>query len=450
MPRNATPRCSSRPAATGRRFRPSPWAAGLAILLLLGQAQGKGGAAALAAADSAVPGEILLKLTRADLLPPLLVKHGLTLDGSLGSRPVFRVKVIGNADVADAVAALSAEPGVLIAEPNQLHAGPEAAKNNVWAIGTAQAYRSQWAPAAVRLPEAWQLSTGAGVRVAVLDTGVDPNHPLLAGRLLPGRDFVDRDGDPSEVGSRQDVAYGHGTHVAGLVALAAPEAWIMPLRVLNPQGGGDAWALAEAMLHAVDPDRNPATDDGVQVINLSLAGPNRTRLLDTVALLASCGTPDPAVPADDLSDASYDQDRARCSGFGGAIVVAAAGNDGSRKVRAYPAAEGAYGLVAVAASGSDGRLANFSNSGSWIQMAAPGVGVTSSVPGGWGTWSGTSMAAPLVAGTAALLRSAAPWLDATGVARCLVRTARDLNDRTMGQLDAQAALRAVGDRGLCR
>ena len=402
------------------------------------------------AAPTAVPGEILLKLSRPDLLPTLLVRHQLTLTGRMGARPIFRVKVIGNTRVDTAVASLALEAGVLIAEPNQRHAGPEAAKNNVWAIGTAQAYATQWGLAAARLPEAWALATGAGTRVAVLDTGIDASHPLFAGRLLPGWDFVDNDADPTEMGSRADVAFGHGTHVAGLVALAAPGATIMPLRVLDPQGGGDAWALATALLHAVDPDGNPATDDGAHVINLSLAGPLRTRLLDTIALLTACVAPDPAVPADDLSDAGYETDQQRCSGFGGAVVVAAAGNDASRSVRAYPAAEGAYGLIAVAAAGADGRLAGFSNAGRWIQMAAPGDGVTSSVPGGWGTWSGTSMATPLVAGAAALLHSRAPTLDAKGIARCLTRTTRGLIATPIGQLDAWAALLALGSRNRCR
>ena len=401
-------------------------------------------------APTAAPGEILLKLSDPGRLPALMVKHQLSLISQLGNRPIYRMKLVGNGAVASRVTALSRDAGVLIAEPNQLFSGPEAAKNNVWAIGTQGAYAEQWGIASARLQPAWGVSTGAGSRVAVLDTGVDASHPLLAGRLLPGRDFVDGDTDPREEGSRADVAYGHGTHVAGLVALAAPGTMIMPLRVLNPQGGGDTWNLAMAMLYAVDPDGNPDTDDGVDVINLSMAGKVRTRLLDSVALLTSCLPPDPDVRADDLSHVGYDDDRRRCNGFGGAVVVAAAGNDGSRSLKTYPAAEGAYGLISVAASMSNGRLAPFSNSGNWIHMAAPGDAVTSAVPGGWGTWSGTSMSAPLVAGAAALLRSAAPQLDAKGIARCLTRNTRNLTGTRIGQLDAQAALQAIGNRSTCR
>lgn len=399
---------------------------------------------------SAVSGELLVKTSSPDVLGPLLVKHGLTLVDRLGARPIFRLKVVGDAKAVDKAADLSVEPGVLIAEPNNMHVSPESAKNYVWAIGTAQAFVQQWGPAAIRLPDALSIASGSGIRVAVLDTGVDATHPLLAPRLLPGRDFVDGDPDPSEAGTRGDPAFGHGTHVAGLVALSAPSARIMPLRVLDAQGSGTAWALAVAMLHAVDPDGNPATDDGAHVINLSLGGASRTRLLDSIALLASCIPPDPTIPADDLSDPGYASDHARCSGFGGAVVVAAAGNDGSKSLKVYPAAEGAYGLISVAASAANGRLAGISNSGNWIQIAAPGDGITSSVPGGWGTWGGTSMAAPWVSGAAALLRSVDPTLSAKDVVRCLSRTTRALSDTSIGQLDMRAALSAIGNRSLCR
>jgi thermitase len=81
----------------------------------------------------------------------------------------------------------------MIAESNFVHRSPEARGNAAWAIGNPGAYVTQWVPQAIKLAQAHALSRGAGVRVAVLDTGIDVNHPLLAGRLLPGKDFVDGD-----------------------------------------------------------------------------------------------------------------------------------------------------------------------------------------------------------------------------------------------------------------
>jgi subtilisin family serine protease len=402
--------------------------------------------AGAAQADDEVPreqvaGELLVRLTTPAALPPLLLRHGLVLAGGFGQRPIYRLSIVGSASVGSKVAALELEPTVLAAEPNLVHRSPEARKNVVWAIGSAQAYAAQWAPAALRLAEAQAVSTGAGVRVAVLDTGVDAGHPALQGRLLPGADFVDGDLDPSE--RAPGIAFGHGTHVAGLVALAAPGSAILPLRVLDADGQGNAWVLAEAMLHAVDPDGNPATADGAHVINLSLGTPARSRIVEAVTKLASCAPGDAAAPA--LIDTpGYEADQARCTVAGGAVVVAAAGNDGSRDLREYPAAEGEYGLLAVAASAADRRLAPFSNRGRWIDLAAPGDRITSSVPGGlWGTWSGTSMAAPLAAGTAALLRAASPGLSAREVVQRLVDTAAPLCNTRLRQLDAGRALTGV-------
>ena len=403
-------------------------------------AGGSGGGGTSSSSDADLPGEVLVKLRGTDALTPLLGRYPLTLIGRFGARPIYRLKVIGAARVRDVLAALALESDVMIAETNPIHRSPEARKNVAWTIGTAQTYAAQWAPQALRLAEAQRSSIGTGVRVAVLDTGVDRNHPLLAGRLLPGHDFVDDDNDPSEVGSAADASYGHGTHVAGLVAMVAPGAMIMPLRVLDAQGVGNAWVLAEALLHAVDPDGNPATDDGAHVINLSLGSLARTRIMNTIAQIASCATAVPDDPIGDRSDPGYNDDLIRCGASQGAVVVAAAGNDASNGIREYPAAEGAYGLLAIGASTASGRLASFSNFGSWIDMAAPGDAITSSVPGGYGTWSGTSMAAPLAAGTAALVRALNPALAPVDVVRQIKRASAMLCGTALRQVDAAAAV----------
>lgn len=411
--------------------------------------------AAAGTSAGAVPGELVLVLRTPADLAPLQLKHGLSLVGRFGARPIFRLKVPAGADVAGTAAALAAEPGVLVAEPNLRRGSPESVKNNVWTIGSAQGYAAQWAGAAIGLPQAQAMASGHGVTVAVLDTGIDLAHPALAGRLLPGWDFVDGDADPSDTALPAQGGHGHGTHVAGLVAWAAPGARILPLRVLDAEGQGNAWVLAEAMLHAIDPDHNPATADGARVINLSLAGLEPSQLMHTIDQLVNCALPDAGSPADplvDLHDAGYNDDRQRCAAQGGAVVVAGAGNDGSSSLRTWPAAESAYGLIPVAASTAQGRLASFSNSGNWITLAAPGDLVTSAVPGGgYATWSGTSMATPLVAGAVALLRERFPQLAPHDVARCLQASGAKLAGTRLPQLDVAAAMaRLAIDPKRCR
>ena len=216
---------------------------------------------------------------------------------------------------------------------------------------------------------------------------------------------------------------------------------IMPLRVLDANGDGNAWVLAEALLYAVDPDGDPATDDGAHVINMSLGTTSRTRIFEAVVQLATCSIPAGADPATDISDPGYDADEARCNRFRGVIIVAAAGNSGSVSEVEYPAAEPTHGLLAVTASSSNSRLASFSNFGSWVRIAAPGDGITSSVPGGgYGTWSGTSMAAPLVAGAAALLHGFNPGLKPDDVIKRLTDRSSVLCGTNLRQIDAAAAV----------
>jgi subtilisin family serine protease len=297
-------------------------------------------------------------------------------------------------------------------------------------VGLPSAYTEQWAATRIRLADAQKINRGTGadgqpIRIAVLDTGVDVTHPALISHLLPGYDFVDDDSDPSEVGSLSTGPYGHGTHVAGLIALAAPEAKIIPIRVLDPRGLGNTWVLAEALAFAVDPDGNPATHDGADVINLSLVTPRRTRLLKSLLEGACDDNPAsdfPIVPNPSL------------------VVVAAAGNTGNY-VEQYPAAENVGGLIAVAASTSQDKLASFSTRGSWIAVAAPGQGIVSTVPGGqFATWSGTSMAAPLVAAEAALVHARYPTLRNDKIVDQIQRTGLRIDGPVDDRIDFYRAL----------
>jgi subtilisin family serine protease len=301
---------------------------------------------------------------------------------------------------------------VVYAEPNYLGEVPEGVYKSSWSRGDDEnGYMRQWAPDTIRLPEAHTISRGAGVTVAILDTGVDLSHPTLAGRLVQGFDFVDLDADPSEEGMYgQDVAYGHGTHVAGLVALAAPDAKIMPLRILNPDGTGNSWLLAQAIRYAID--------YRVGVINLSYSVQHRSLLVDDLLSIVTSLRP-------------------------GAVVAASAGNSGGSDPE-YPAAEHVPGMLSVAASSMSDHLADFSTRGAWVKVAAPGARIVSSVPldsgSAYATWSGTSMAAPLAAGTAALVRAAQPNLTPAEVVQQIMATSATIGGPVPYRIDAAAAL----------
>jgi subtilisin family serine protease len=270
---------------------------------------------------------------------------------------------------------------------------------------------AQDASAILQLEQVHALNQGAGVMVAVLDTGVQLDHPALAGALTgPGFDFVDFDLSPADQAEgldqdhdgQVDEAYGHGTHVVGIVHLVAPQAQILPIRVLNSDGRGNVFQAANAILYAAAA--------GAEVINLSLGAALPSLLLQAaVAEAASVG----------------------------AVVVAAAGNLNNSAAQ-YPAAEAC--AVAVTAVDAGQHKAAFASFGPWVGVAAPGVGIYSSFPAnGYAWWDGTSMAAPFVAGQAALLRSAHPGLSLDEVGRLLGGTAQSidvLNPSYGGQLGA--------------
>jgi subtilisin family serine protease len=372
--------------------------------------------------------EVLVKLNPSANIHLVAAKHRLKPPHSaadqIDHQPIYRMQIADGASPAAKAAELQTDRMVIYAEQNYVGELPEARQRSSWVVGDGvEGYAAQWAPAALRLPEAHSVSRGANVTVAILDTGVDLSHPALAAQLVPGYDFVDLDDDPSEVGAYgADIAYGHGTHVAGLVALAAPDAKIMPLRTLGPDGIGTIWMQVQAMRYAID--------HGANVINLSYSFGNRSKVLDDILAQASC-----TIAIDN---------NCRSKIRPGAIITAASGNSGTND-REYPAADQLPGILAVAASTEANTLADFSTYGSWVQVAAPGERILSTVPGGgYATWSGTSMAAPLAAGSAALVRSAYPDMRPVDVVSRIITSAPRIKGLVPRRVDAAAALKMPG------
>ncbi|MFD8422868.1 type VII secretion-associated serine protease mycosin [Streptomyces sp. NPDC059668] len=253
-----------------------------------------------------------------------------------------------------------------------------------------------WALQRVLLDELWSRSKGKGVRVAVIDTGVDVRNPQLthavdttAGRNFLPKKLKDDNGDPIPRGKENGTTdtVGHGTRVAGIIAARpapktgfvglAPEATIIPIEQNDAEGHGTASTLATAIRHAVKV--------GADVINISQ---------DTANAVA---------PDLDLKRAVDEALRANV------VVVASAGNDGlgGNVKETYPASY--PGVLAVAASDRNNERASFSQSGDFVGVAAPGVDMISTVPkGGHCPDNGTSFSAPYVAGVAALIKAEHP------------------------------------------
>ena len=255
----------------------------------------------------------------------------------------------------------------------------------------------QWGIFAIGADRVWATTTGIGVIVAVVDSGSGP-HPDLSENLLPGRSFFGL--VESQDGSDIDAS-GHGTHVAGIIASAAnngiggsgvaPNAQLLPIKVLDQAGQGDARDVAAGVRYAAD--------NGAKVINLSLGGATESSSL-TQAI-------------------TYANDK-------GALVVAAAGNGGANDKPKWPASLDL--TLAVTAVDQSNGATSFDQRGEYIDIAAPGTGIVSTVKGDYGASSGTSMAAGFVAGAAALLFAAEPRVTNTQVRDILLRTATDIGE----------------------
>ncbi|MET9217330.1 type VII secretion-associated serine protease mycosin [Streptomyces sp. NPDC088197] len=293
---------------------------------------------------------------------------------------------------------------------------------------------ADWALSALHAESAWRTSQGAGVTVAVLDTGVDATHPDLTGQVLTGKDMVgfgagrgDRSWARHGTGMAAIIAgHGHGPgHDSGVMGIA-PKAKILPVRVIledkDPQRSKARTSKGNALPDGI----RWAVDHGADVINLSLG--------DDSATAAPVAAEDEAI---------------RYALGKGVVVVASAGNGGEEADRSsYPAAY--PGVIAVAAVDRNGQHAAFSTRRWYASVSAPGVDVVIADPDrtyyeGWGT----SAASAYVSGAAALIRSADPRLSPAQVKRVLEDTTRDRpkdgrsDEMGTGLIDPAAALKAA-------
>ncbi|MBI5687187.1 MAG: S8 family serine peptidase [Verrucomicrobia bacterium] len=357
---------------------------GLAVAVVAG-----GFDAQAAAPADARPDRILIrpKANVAEVkLRSLYAVHGMRQHNHMPQNRV-RVMTVPPA-LRDAVMrALKRSPDIEFAEPDYIARPCLAANDPYFANG------SEWHLPKIQAPLAWDVTTGrTNIILAVVDSGVDVAHPDLAGRLLLGYDLANNDPDPSDDN-------GHGTAVSGTAAArgnngvgVAGVAWnclILPVKVTDATGSASYSDLANGIIFAAD--------RGARVINISLGGPSSSSTLQSAI------------------DYAWSK---------GVVIVASAGNAGNSQPN-YPGA--CNHVVAVSATQQNDTRANWSSYGSFVSLAAPGVGIwTCNTNGAYAAWSGTSFSSPIVAGVAALVASANPALSNAQIVDVLKASADDL------------------------
>lgn len=362
-----------------------------------------------------VPGEVLVKFKPGVGFRAMMEADGRFKGEIKEEAPQIGVRVVKVpvGEVAAKVAAYKGDPRVEYAEPNYIAEVAYEPNDPYYQYGY------QWGLEKIEAPSAWDISPGSPeVIVAVVDSGVAPDHPDIEGKLVPGYNLVAKSEDASD-----DL--GHGTHVAGVIAAGTDNSIgvagvsfrsrIMPVKVISSEGCARYSDVARGIIYAVD--------HGAKVINLSLGG---------------------------YASSSYLQDAVSYAWSKGAVVVAAVGNDHSDKPF-YPAA--CTDAIAVSATDRDDARASFSNYGSYISVAAPGVGIYSTHwskgSASYASMSGTSAATAHVSGVAALLFSQDETRTNAAVRELIEGEADDLGDAGWdqyygyGRINAYKALQGM-------
>ena len=316
-----------------------------------------------------------------------------------------------------ALGALVTQGTLTWAELNYEGQTAEGKTDSLWLSGlgiNANAYDSQYAVPLLGLKSAHRRSRGAGVVVSVIDTGIDATHPVFENSISPlGASFIANSPSFSDIGDGLDndgdgffdEQVGHGTFIAGLIHLVAPDAMILPVRVLDSDGRAGNFQVAQALAWSID--------RGAHVVNMSLGETYHSNALE------------------DLAQEALQR---------GIIIVAAAGNFDVEDPREYPANDS--NACGVTALDSTDHKASFTNFEIDMDLAAPGVSriikgvpdlaqcVVGPVPsGGFAVWQGTSMATAFASGTVALVRSQNPqWPDAQTPNASIFNRVMDLID----------------------
>jgi hypothetical protein len=331
------------------------------------------------APDDYVSDEVNVVLQPGVSIDSINAQFGTTVIEQIPGTSYYRLLTPGGEDALELKTKMAGDGDLIASDPNFIFEDPEIRQSSQAFIDqSSQAFIDGQRPASffaqpsianLHLAQAQTVSRGAGVTVAVIDTGIDFDHPLFAGRIAPAYyDFVDNDSNPNEESS--GVGVGHGTFVAGLIALAVPDAKIMPLRAFGPDGKGTSFNIAKAIRFA--------RDNGANVINLSF------------------GLIEPDGMIRDAINYAYSS----------AYLVSSSGNDNLEFLQ-FP---GAISKMCSVASTTDAdRKAPFSNFNKNIYVSAPGVSLYSAYPGGlWAYWSGTSFSTALVSAEVAQLIAISP------------------------------------------
>lgn len=302
---------------------------------------------------------------------------------ALASATLLRWRIADGRGVPAAIRALEREGAVSGVQPNYVYTLQQDGKE-------ASAPVPQYALDKLNLPQAHERARGEGVRVAVIDSGIDVSHPALQGAVVAQFNAT---ASPADV-------HNHGTGIAGLIAArggfigSAPAAQILAVRAFDPDSTS-AQATTFAILKGLD----WSVEQQARIINMSFAGPADPAM--TRALLAASRK--------------------------GAILVAAAGNAGAQSPPLYPAAD--PNVIAVTATGAEDAVFPRANQGRYVTVAAPGIDVVApATAGGYQVSSGTSLSAAEVSGIIALLLQRRPGLKADAVRATLTATARDLGN----------------------